>query len=144
MGLTYLIVKAAHLVGVIAWFAGLFYIFRLFVYHVENKDKPEVAAVLTVMARKLYFMITTPAMILATATGITLIALNPELLAQNWLRWKLFFLIFLFAYHFYSGHVRRCLAAGDFILTSRQCRAINEIPTLILVIVVLFAVVKFG
>jgi putative membrane protein len=142
MALTYLIVKAAHLVGVVAWFAGLFYIFRLLVYHVENRDKPEVAAVLTVMARKLYFMITTPAMLLATAMGIALMAMNPEVLARNWFRWKLFFLIFLFAYHFYAGHVRRRFAAGDFFITSRQCRLINEIPTLILLVIVALAVIK--
>lgn len=140
--MAYLIVKSLHIIGVIAWFAGLFYIFRLYVYHVENQDKPEITRVLEVMERRLYFAITWPAMLLALAMGIALIALKPGLLVFGWFRLKLAVLVILFIYHFFSGFVRRRFLQRDFFLTSRQCRLINEVPTVVLVIVVPLTVIK--
>ena len=140
--MSYTLVKALHLVGVVTWFAGLFYVFRLFVYHVENHGKPEVTALLSTMERRLYRGICMPAMLLTTAFGGGLLALNPSLLAQTWFQLKLVALAALFTYHFYSGKVRRDLLAGRCGLSSRQCRVINEVPTVLLIVIVLLAVLK--
>jgi putative membrane protein len=135
--------KAFHIIGVVAWFAGLFYIFRLFVYHVENREKTDVIAVLEVMERRLYRAICWPAMIFTTAFGLALVSLNPAgYLQSTWFQIKLVGLVGLFGYHFYSGKVRKDLARGEYRLTSRQCRMINEAPTVLLILIVIMAVVK--
>jgi putative membrane protein len=140
---TYDWLRALHIIGVVTWFAGLFYIFRLYVYHVENWEKPEVTALLQVMERRLYRGICWPAMIFTTTFGLLLWArMFEQYLAQPWFQLKLAGLAGLFAYHFYSGKVRRDLAAGRRLLTSRQCRLINEAPTVVLLLVVIMAVVK--
>lgn len=142
MIMTYLVVKALHVIGVIAWFAGLFYIFRLYVYHTENQDKNEITTVLSVMERKLYYYIMWPAMVFTVIMGVTMFVMNPGLLYLGWIRIKLLVLLFLFGYHFYSGYVRREFASGNVFLTSKQCRLINEVPTLILFIIIPLAIIK--
>lgn len=137
-----MVVKAIHLIGVITWFAGLFYIFRLYVYHTENQHKDDVTQVLQVMERKLYYYITWPALVLTTLAGGVLLWQNPGLLKSGWMHTKLFFLLFLFGYHFYSGHIRKAFAQKNFKLTSKQCRLINEVPTLVLLVVVPLAILK--
>lgn len=134
--------KALHLIFVVAWFAGLFYMFRLFVYHAENADKPEVAAVLKQMARRLYRAITTPAMIATFVFGLGMVALNPAYLGAGWFVAKLVLVLGLAGYHGYVGRVRRRFAADDVYLTSRQCRLRNEIPSLFLIAIILLAVLK--
>lgn len=138
----YLVLKSLHLIGVVSWFAGLFYIFRLFVYHVENKDKAEVAQVLSVMERKLYWFIMTPAMVFSLALGVALLYYNPALWRMGWFHAKMFFLLGLFGYHFFTEHVRKRFLVGDYFLSGKQCRLINEAPTLVLLIVVPLAVLK--
>ncbi|MEZ4379957.1 MAG: protoporphyrinogen oxidase HemJ [Nannocystaceae bacterium] len=135
--------RALHIIGVVTWFAGLFYIFRLYVYHVENRGKKEITDLLEVMERRLYRGICWPAMIFTAIFGVWLWSRMPMgYLEQTWFQVKLVFLAALFAYHFYSGKVRKDLAAGACALTSRQCRMINEWPTVILLVVVIMAVVK--
>lgn len=134
--------KALHLIGIVAWFAGLFYIFRLYVYHVENSGKREVVQVLEVMERRLYRAITWPAMVFATAMGLFLLKLNPDVMRSGWFAAKALGLVPLFGYHFFAGHVRKRFLAGDFFLSSRQCRFINEVPTLVLLAIVPLAVIK--
>lgn len=140
--MTYQIIKALHVIGVIAWFAGLFYIFRLYVYHVENQQEPKITNLLEIMERRLYRAITTPAMIFTLIMGLSMIYLNPLLLQAHWIHAKFLALLFLFAYHFYAGHIRKEFAKQNFKLTSKQCRLINEVPTLILLIVVPLAILK--
>ena len=134
--------KALHLVAAFAWFAGLFYMFRLFVYHAENRARPEVAAVLKTMASRLYRIIATPAMLASFAFGLGMLTWSPAYLAAGWLRVKLVLLLGLLGYHLYVGRVLRRFAADDVYLTSRQCRVRNEIPTLFLVAIVLLAVLR--
>lgn len=138
----YLVFKALHVTGVVAWFAGLFYIFRLYVYHVENNHNAAVTQVLEVMERRLYYGIMCPAMIFTVIFGVALLTLNPGILKMGWFHVKLAALLFLFAYHFYSGHIRKEFLQKNFTLTSRQCRLINEVPTIILLIVVPLAIIK--
>ncbi len=134
--------KALHLIAVIAWFAGLFYMFRLLVYHAESRDEPEVTAVLKRMASRLYGAIATPAMLASFAFGLAMLAWTPAYLAVGWVRLKLVLLLGLLGYHLYVGHVIRRFAADDVYLTSRQCRVRNEIPTLFLIAIVLLAVLR--
>ncbi len=116
--------------------------FRLFVYHAENADKPEVAEVLKGMAYRLYRVITTPAMIASFVFGLGMIALHPPYLSLGWFQAKLVLVLGLAGYHGYIGKVRRRFAADDIYLTSRQCRLRNEIPALFLIAIVLLAVLK--
>jgi putative membrane protein len=135
--------RALHIIGVVTWFAGLFYIFRLYVYHVENRDQPERRSMLEVMERRLYRGICWPAMVFTTVFGVGLWSTNfSGYLATGWFQVKLASLVFLFGYHFYAGQVRRDLAAGRCKLTSKQCRLINEVPTVLLLVIVLMAVLK--
>ncbi len=135
--------RAFHIVFMVAWFAGLFYIFRLFVYHVENKHKPEVVRVLTVMERKLYTIICWPGLVVTTAFGVGLWSQRFSMyLAQPWFVAKLAAVVALVGYHLYAGKIRKDLAASRCRLTSRQCRAINEVPTFLLLAIVILAVVK--
>lgn len=136
--------KAGHLIFMVAWFAGLFYMFRLFVYHAENRDSPETAAVLKTMAARLYRVITTPAMIATWAFGLAMLALTPGLLREPWLHAKLVLVLGLSGYHGYLGRVRRRFAADDVYLTPRQCRLRNEISTLFLIAIMLIAVLRPG
>jgi putative membrane protein len=138
----YNILKVVHLVSIVAWFAGCFYIFRLFVYHVQNKNKPETAAVFETMERKLLRMIMNPAMILTLATGISLVVLVPEWLKQGWLHVKIAFVVFLIGYHHYALYVWKKFCKKEFILSEKACRWINEIPTLILIVIVAMVILK--
>ena len=140
--MTLLWLKALHLIAVVAWFAGLFYMFRLFVYHAENAAKPEVTDVLKSMASRLYRVITTPALIATFVFGLGMIALHPAYLSLGWFQAKLALVLGLAGYHGYVGRVRRRFAADDVYLTSRQCRLRNEIPTLFLIAIVLLAVLR--
>lgn len=134
--------KAFHLIAAVAWFAGLFYMFRLLVYQVENQDRPEVLAVLYRMAERLYRIITTPAMLATLVFGIAMLVANPAYLWLAWVQAKLLLLGGLVVYDLYLGRVRRRFASGDFYLNSRQCRIRNEIPTLFLVGIILLAVLR--
>lgn len=141
--MSYQWLRALHIVSLVTWFAGLFYIFRLYVYHVENAGKREVTDLLEVMERRLYRGICWPAMVMTTLFGVWLWSSSfSGYLKMGWFHVKLAMLVFLFGYHFYSGKVRKDLAAGRSRLTSRQCRLINEVPTVILITVVIMAVVK--
>lgn len=135
--------RALHIIAQVTWFAGLFYIFRLFVYHVENAKDERITALLAVMERRLYRGICWPAMIATTLFGALLWSNSWQgYLATGWFKVKLVALVALFGYHFYSGKVRLDLAAGTCRLTSRQCRLINEVPTILLLTIVSMAVVK--
>lgn len=134
--------KAFHLIAMVAWFAGLFYMFRLFVNRVEQRDDEAVSAVLQVMAERLYRIITTPAMVATLLFGLSMLVANPAYLGLHWLQLKLVLVAGLVGYHVYVGRVLRRFAAGDLYLTSRQCRIRNEIPTPFLVAIVLLAVLR--
>jgi len=139
--MTYDILKALHLIFMVAWFAGLFYMFRLFVYHAENQGKPEVTAVLKVMARRLYKIITVPAMVLTFVFGFAMVALNTALFSQGWFHVKLTLVILLAGYTGFVGATRRKFAADNISLSPRACRIWNEVPTLFLIAVIFLMVV---
>ncbi len=142
----YLYVKALHLVFMVAWFAGLFYVVRLFIYHVEAGDKPAseksiLQTQLHLMATRLWNFITVPAMVGTAVFGIWLMVLV-EAYRMPWFHLKLLLLVFLFAYHFHCGAILRNLKLDRNRMTSRQLRLWNEIPTLLLFAIVFAAVLK--
>ncbi len=139
--------KAFHLIGVVVWFAGLFYLVRLFVYHAEAAEKPEPAqsilkAQYEIMEKRLYHIITNPGMIVTVAMAIGLITTEPEILKSGWLHIKLVFVLALIGYHHYCKKLMKQLAAGECSWSGQQFRALNEAPTVLLVVIVLLAVFK--
>ena len=145
--MTYFWFKAFHIVGIVCWFAGMFYLPRLFVYHAEAYEQPEPArSILTqqyqVMEKRLYSIIMTPAMLLTIAMAIGLVTTEPEVLKQPWMHIKLACVLLLIGYHHVCKHIMKKLAADQCTLTGQQFRWFNEFPTVFFVIVVLLAVFK--
>lgn len=139
--------KAFHLIGVVVWFAGLFYLVRLFVYHAEANQEPEPAQSILkkqyeIMELRLYNIITTPGMIVTVAMAIGLISTEPEILKSSWLHIKLALVLLLIGYHHYCKKLMKQLAKGECKWTGQQFRALNEAPTIFLVVIVLLAVFK--
>lgn len=145
--MNYLWFKAFHLVGVVVWFAGLFYMVRLFVYHVEANEQPEPDRTILqkqyqIMEKRLYSIITTPGMVVTVVMAIAMLITAPELLKETWLHAKLTLVALLIGYHHYCARLMKQMAAGKFTWGSQQLRWLNEVPTIFLVVIVLLAVFK--
>ncbi len=140
----YLWLKAWHVIAVIAWYAGLFYIFRLYVYHVQHRDNRSITANLEIMERRLIRAIMTPAMVVAIGLGITMLVQQPALLRQPWMHAKLGAIVLLLGYHGLASWTRKRFAAGDYVLSEKACRYINEVPTLLLFVIVIAVIVRPG
>ncbi|WP_017429164.1 protoporphyrinogen oxidase HemJ [Vreelandella jeotgali] len=140
----YLWVKAIHLMAVVTWFAALFYLPRLYVYHAIARDKGENASMNTfkTMERKLYRGIMTPSMIAVIVLGIALLALQPHWLSQGWMHAKLFFVVLLIAYHHVCLIYLKQFAEDRCSRSQVFFRWFNELPVLALVAIMIFAVVK--
>ena len=137
---SYLLFKSLHLITVISWMAGLLYLPRIFVYHVENLNDQNTSLVFKTMERKLYFYIMIPSMILTWVFGLLLIASsNFSIFSQFWVQLKILFVIFLTFYHFYLGACLKNFKFDQNTKTSKFYRIINEIPTILLILIV-FAV----
>ena len=140
---TYLLFKSLHLIAVISWMAGLLYLPRIFVYHSQNNDKPLVSEVFKVMEKKLFFYIMTPAMTLSWIFGLMLIfTLGFSVFNELWIQLKLIFVILLTIYHFYLGKCVSNFAINQNNNSSKFYRIINEIPTILLIIIVFIVVFK--
>ena len=139
----YLLFKSLHLIAIISWMAGLLYLPRIFVYHVENYQKKETTEIFETMERKLYFYIMRPAMIISWLLGILLIyQIGFESFSQLWLQLKIFFVIILTVYHEYLGKCLTSLRDGSNSKSSRFFRIINEIPTILLILIVFIVIFK--
>jgi putative membrane protein len=143
----YLWFKTLHIVGVVVWFAGLFYLVRLFIYHREAEElEPALRDAFqqqyALMERRLANIITTPGMVVALVCAAGLLSVNPTWLRQGWMHAKLAFVLALLAYHAFCYWVMGQLRRGEFGWSGRQLRALNELPTLLLVIVVMLVVFK--
>lgn len=137
----YLWLKAFHLVAVVTWFAAIFYLPRLFVYHTMTEDTPGRER-FKVMERKLYRGIMTPSAVAALGLGAALIALNPAWLQQGWMHAKLMLVLVLVGYHLWCGRLVRQFRDDRNQRSHRWYRVFNEIPVLLLVAIVVLAVVK--
>ncbi len=140
-------IKSLHLIFVITWFAGLFYIPRLFIYQIEAAQKTEIEKKillpqLQLMTKRLWFIITWPSAILATLFALWLLYLAPDWLQQSWMHVKLGFVILLFAYHFKCHSIYKQLLKGTCKWTSGQMRLWNEGSTIILFSVVFLVILK--
>ena len=139
----YLLFKSLHLIAVISWMAGLLYLPRIFVYHVENFEKGQVTEIFEIMERKLYNYIMRPAMILSWLFGIILIWINGlESFGYLWIQLKIFFVIVLTIYHEYLGKCMRSLKTRENTKTAKFFRIINEIPTILLILIVFIVIFK--
>ncbi|HEY1025708.1 MAG TPA: protoporphyrinogen oxidase HemJ [Sphingobacteriaceae bacterium] len=143
----YLYVKAVHIIFVVSWMAGLFYIVRLFIYHTEANGRPEqersvLHRQFEVMESKLWNIITTPAMVLTVIAGATMLYLNPALFQMNWMLVKLAFVAGLLAYHFICQNIIRQLKRGVFKWSSTKLRLWNEVATIFLVAIVFVVILK--
>ncbi len=139
--MAYLWLKVGHIVSFTAWFAGIFYIWRLHVYHAENPS-PEVKSQLGIMAEKLYRIIMTPAFICTIAFGISLFYMRWDALKSNYWIWvKIALVVLVGVNHFMAGLYAKRLRAGKE-YSGKRFRLLNEMPTLLLVLIVILAVLK--
>ena len=139
----YLLFKSLHLIAVISWMAGLLYLPRIFVYHVENSEKKEATEIFETMERKLYFFIMRPAMIATWLFGIILIYINGlDFLSQLWMHIKLGLVVLLTIYHEYLGACLKSLKLNTNKKTSKFFRIINEVPTILLIFIIFIVIFK--
>jgi putative membrane protein len=137
----YLWIKALHIIAVVCWFAALFYLPRLFVYHAMSEDEPSKARFI-IMERKLYRGIMTPSMVLTVLLGLWLLHLNPAWLQMGWMHAKLTLVALLIAYHFMCGMQLKRFARGENNRSHVFFRWFNEVPVLFLIVIVILVVVK--
>lgn len=145
--MAFLYIKALHIIFVVTWFSGLFYLVRLFIYNTEANDKPELEKKalqdqFAIMIKRLLFGITWPSAILTIISGLALIYFYGSL--PLWLMIKLGFVLFLFIYHLTLHNIYKQEAKGIFKYSSTQLRIWNEIATIFLVAIVFLVVVKQG
>ncbi len=139
----YLLFKSLHLISVISWMAGLLYLPRIFVYHAENNDDRKISDVFKTMEKKLYFYIMTPAMILSWIFGLLLIhSIGFQQLGQTWMVLKIIFVVFLTIYHFYLGKTLNQFKFDQNTHSHKFYRLINEIPTILLILIVFVVIFK--
>jgi len=135
-------IKAFHIISMVAWFAGLFYLPRLFVYHADTKDALSIARFKT-MEYRLYYAITWPAAIITTILGLFLISYNYEYyLKAGWFHTKLLLVTVLWGYHLTCGTYVKRFAKELATPTQRFFRVFNEVPTVLLILIVVLVVVK--
>ena len=139
----YLLFKSLHLIAVISWMAGLLYLPRIFVYHVENFQKKEATEVFEIMEKRLYNYIMRPAMLMSWLSGIILVLIiGIENFSFLWLQIKFALVVLLTIYHEYLGKCIRLLKSGENEKSSKFYRIINEIPTVLLIFIVFIIIFK--
>ncbi len=139
---TYLLFKSLHLIAVISWMAGLLYLPRIFVYHSENSNEI-ITSVFKTMERKLFYFIMTPAMIFSWLFGLVLVhQIGFNQLASLWIQLKIVLVVLLTIYHFYLGFLLNKFRLDENKKTSKFYRYINEIPTLLLILIIFIVIFK--
>ncbi len=138
---------AVHVVFVISWMAGLFYILSLFIYHTEANAKPEpdrsiLVAQFTKMEATLWKIIATPAMLISVLAGLSMLYINPALLDDDWMIVKLCFVIGLLIYHFICQRIVKQLREGVYKMNSLQLRLWRELATILMVAIVFTVILK--
>ena len=138
----YVWLKALHIISVISWMAGLFYLPRLFAYHAETKANSDKAKTFETMERRLLRIIMNPAMILTWVFGIWILFIVPGWLQEGWLHAKLTLVIFLTIYHHLLGRWRKDFLNGTNKHSAKFYKIMNEVPTVLMIGIVIFVVVK--
>ena len=140
---TYLLFKSLHLIAVISWMAGLLYLPRIFVYHSETKENKEQSETFKLMEKRLYFYIMNPAMILSWIFGVLLIHSQGIIsFGLLWMKIKIGLVLILTAYHFYLLAVLKDFQIDNNTKSSKFFRFINEVPTILLIIIIFVVVFK--
>ncbi|MGF1923237.1 MAG: protoporphyrinogen oxidase HemJ [Bacteroidia bacterium] len=139
--------KAVHIIFVVSWMAGLFYGVRLFIYHTEANDRPELEKNIlqqefAKIESRLWNIITIPAMVLTVLAGSLMLYANPSLLQVGWMHVKLGFVVLLLIYHFCCQNIMKQLRNGIFKFSSNQLRIWNEVATILLVAIVFTVILK--
>ena len=138
----YLIYKSLHLIAIISWMAGLLYLPRIFVYHSET-DKNEVKEIFKIMERRLFLYIMNPAMIVSWLFGFLLLhSIGIQSLKEIWMISKLILVLSLTFYHFFLFNCLRNFAMNNNEYSSRFFRIINEVPTILLIVIIFLVVFK--
>lgn len=145
--MTFLYLKAVHIIFIVTWFAGLFYMPRLFVYILESHQKPEpeksiLLKQLNMMASRLWYGITWPSAVITLGMGTALLINQPEWLQQGYMHIKLALVFFLYGYHFSLQILFNQLKRGLTRYSSQQMRLWNEVATLFLISIVFIIVLK--
>jgi len=139
----YLLFKSIHIIAVVSWMAGLLYLPRIFVYHVENSQKKEATKIFEIMEKRLFNYIMRPAMLLSWLLGIILILIiGIETFSFLWLQIKLILVFLLSVYNEYLGKCIKLLKMGENKKSAKYYRIINEIPTIFLILIVFIVIFK--
>ncbi len=139
----YLLLKSLHLISVISWMVGLLYLPRIFVYHSENKDHNNTSKVFKTMEKKLFNYIMMPAMILTWLFGLLLVSsLGFSMFLEFWMQLKVVFVLLLTFYHFYLGRCVKYFSINQNLNPSKFYRTINEVPTILLILIVFIVIFK--
>ena len=138
----YDIIKSFHLVAVISWMVGLLYLPRLFVYHNDTKYNTELDQIFLLMENRLLKIIMMPAIVLTYVLGFTLVYYNSYLITEYYFILKIFFVLFLTIFHLYLSRLYKSFEKGYRIKTTIFYKKINEIPTLLMIIIILLVIVK--
>ena len=139
----YLLFKSLHLIAAISWMAGLLYLPRIFVYHAEKNAEKNTNETFKIMERRLMFFIMTPAMLLSWFFGIVLILINEiSITSSIWIQAKLFLVVLLTIYHLFLGHCLKKFALDENKKNAKFFRIINEIPTVLLILIIFVIIYK--
>ena len=143
----FLYTKAFHLIFIVTWFAGLFYIVRLFIYHTEAQEKEELEKTIlsdqfVIMEKRLWYGITWPSAILVLISAVLMLYHSPNYLTQPFMQVKLTFVLGLYLYHLYIHKIFKELQSGSFKMSSNKLRIFNEIATMFLVAIVFIIILR--
>jgi protoporphyrinogen IX oxidase len=141
--MSYLVLKSLHVVSIISWMAGILYVFRIFVYATESGYQQEaVASLLCTMARRLYRYITIPAMILSWVFGLAMLGMQTDFMKTGWFLTKFASVLVLTGTTLYAGTIVKKIVQKQPLPTSKAMRIMNEVPTLLMILIVFMVILK--
>ena len=139
----YLFFKWLHIVAIISWMAGILYLYRLLIYHAERGVQPDIHDLLTLMSKRLFWYITKPAMVVSYIAGFAMVYISPGLMKGGWFHTKLACVLLLTVSTFQALHYMKRFAAKDeAVPTSKQLRFYNEVPTILMLVIVGMVIFK--
>ena len=139
----YLLLKSLHLISVISWMAGILYLPRIFVYHSQNIDHEYASEIFKTMEKKLFNFIMMPAMILTWLFGsLLVVSLGFSIFLELWMQLKVIFVLLLTFYHFYLGKCVKLFSINQNVNSSKFYRIINELPTILLILIIFIVIFK--
>ena len=139
---TFLWIKSLHLLAVMTWMAGVFYIYRLFAFHAARRAAPDATSLLRVMERRLLVVVMWPGAAASIALGVALLAMRPDYMAQHWFQAKLVAVVGMVAFNAHAEYTARRFARDEYFLTEGQSRLMHLVPTVLLGVIVVMVVVR--